>query len=191
VLQQRLTTYEDRSRRARPGLDALLHDKSLTTVDFEEVRSKAARANELATRLFGEGTMDMLSRPWPEQSQLMANVLRLVETDKLGDGLLELGGEELLPILVHCQTLYAAMVDRRTSQTTGSQADLRGLRGKPQRAIVRHNGLVLTLMTPSKPDSRDLVEHVLEPDVAGSAATSDAHGETASLGERFTDRAHG
>lgn len=159
LLRERLRGW---NRYERPGLDALLHDKALT-IDFEEVRSKAARANELATRLFGEGTRDMLSRQWPEQSQLMANVLRLVETDKLGDGLLELGGEELLPILVHCQTLYAAMVDRRTSQTTGSQADLRGLRAKLQRAIVRHNGLVMTLMTPSKPETRDMVEHALEP----------------------------
>jgi hypothetical protein len=159
LLRERLKGW---SRYERPGLDVLLHDKALK-VDFEEVRIKAARAGVLATQLFGEGTLEMLSKPWPEQSQLMANVLRLIETDKLDEGLLELAGDELLPIIAHCQTLYVAMVDRRSSQTSSSQADLRGLRAKLQRAIVRHNGLMMTLMNPAKPGTRGMVEQALEP----------------------------
>jgi hypothetical protein len=150
------------ARFERAGLDALLDDDELA-VDFEAVRAKATRARELAGQLFGEGSLDMLSRTYPEQSQLMANLLGLIKTDELEDELLELGGEELLPIIQRCQTLYEAMVDRRSGKDTTSRADLRSLRAKLQRKIVRYNTLVLTLLDEAKPETQQLIEDALQP----------------------------
>ena len=150
------------SRYERPGLDFLLEDKQLE-LDFQTVREMATRAGELATKIFGEGAMAMLSKPYPEQSQLMGNVLQLIDTDGVGEELLEIAGPELLPILRRCQQEYETMVDRRASFEPASRADLRNHRAKLQRRIVRYSTLVLTMMVESKPKTRELVETALEP----------------------------
>lgn len=149
-------------RYQRPGLDFLIDDDELA-LDFANVRAKAERAQALSVRVFGEGKLDMLSRRYPEQSQLMATLLQLVEADDLDEDLLELAGEELLPILRRCQRAYAVMVERRSVKRTGSRADLRSLRAKLQRRIVTYNTLVLTLLNEDEPDSRAVVEQALLP----------------------------
>lgn len=146
----------------RPGLDFLVDDDELE-VDFEAVRETAARAAELSTKIFGEGAMEMLSKPYPEQSQLMANVLGLIDTDGFSKDLLEITGDELLPIIRRCQAQYEAMVDSRSSLEPASRADLRAHRARLQRYIVRYSTLVLTLMSEDKPATRELVETALEP----------------------------
>ncbi|WP_146157692.1 hypothetical protein [Enhygromyxa salina] len=168
------------ARYERPGLNVLIEDDELA-VDFEAVRDKATRARELSARLFGAGSLDMLNRSYPEQSQLMANLLELIETDELADDLLELAGEELLPIIQRCQELYEAMVDRRSGKDTTTRADLRVLRVKLQRRIVRYNTLVLTMLDEAKPETRDLVEAALQPMITlrpqRSSSTGGADGE--------------
>ncbi|KIG12568.1 hypothetical protein DB30_01231 [Enhygromyxa salina] len=159
LLRDRLRGW---ARYERPGLNVLMEDDDLV-VDFEAVRAKATRAGELSVRLFGEGSLEMLSRSYPEQSQLMANLLELIESDDLADDLLDLGGEELLPIIQRCQALYESMVDRRSGKDTTSRADLRVLRSKLQRRIVRYSTLVLTMLDESKPATRELVEAALQP----------------------------
>jgi hypothetical protein len=159
LLRDRLRGW---ARYERPGLNVLIDDDKLL-VDFEAVRAKATRARELSVQLFGEGALDMLNRSYPEQSQLMANLLGLIASDDLEDELLDLAGEELLPIIARCQQLYEAMVDRRSGKDTTTRADLRTLRFKLQRRIVRYNALVLTMLDESKPETRDLVEAALQP----------------------------
>jgi hypothetical protein len=79
----------------------LISEAPLSTdeLQFEVVREQAARAAELLAKLFGDGNLPMLSRPWPEQSQRMANVLDLIDQDQLEAKLLEVTGDELLPII--------------------------------------------------------------------------------------------
>lgn len=62
-------------------------------VEFEALRDKAMRAASLLGRLFGDGNLEMLDRPFPEQSQLMTNLLNLIDEDGHEGDLLELSGE--------------------------------------------------------------------------------------------------
>lgn len=146
----------------RPGLDFLVDDEELE-VDFELVRDKAERAQALVTRLFGDG-LEMLNRRFPEQLQLMATVLDLIEADGLEDEISELCGEEVLPILRRCQVAYKDMVNRRASKEPASRTNLRKVRSKLQRRIVKYSSLVLALLDDDDPvNSLAMVETALEP----------------------------
>jgi hypothetical protein len=146
----------------RSGLDFLLDDEKLE-VDFEAVRDKATRARALVEGLFGDG-LDMLGRRFPEQVQLMATTLDLIEADELEDEISELCGEEVLPILRRCQVAYEAMVDRRASKEPASRTNLRKVRFKLQRRIVKYNSLVMTMLDEGDPvGSIARVEKALEP----------------------------
>ena len=110
------------------------------------MRERAAQALELGRKLFGDGSLEMLGKPFPQQSQWMANLMRLIEEDQHGPAMLDLCGDELLPILQRCQVEYAAMVDCRSGAESGSRTDLRSLRVKLGRSIVRYSTLTLTLI---------------------------------------------
>ena len=102
-------------------------------------------------------------RTYPEQSQLMANVLDLIKNDDLEDVVLEVGGEELLPILRRCQSAYEAMVDQRATKDAGSRTNLRTARARLQRRIVTYNNLLMTMLVEDDPQTLVLVESALEP----------------------------
>jgi len=181
LVRERLQGWE---RYIRPGLDFLVGDPELA-VDFEEVRERATRAHELARKLFGEGPLEMLSKPFPEQSQLMANLLRLIDEDQHSPAMLELCGDELLPILQRCQVEYAAMVDRRSGAESGSRVDLRSVRAKLGRRIVNYSTLMLTLIDEDAPASINKVETALLPMVLlrtrRTRGASDTNEDTAAL----------
>ncbi len=153
------------ARYERPGLDFLVTDEKLE-LNFEEVRAKARRAGELARKLFGEGPLEMLSKSYPEQAQLMANVLRLVKHDGLEAELIELSGEELLPILRRCQVAYVDMVDRRAGDASKARTDLGVARQLLGRQIVQYNTMVMAMLDIEKPQTQALVETALLPMVA-------------------------
>ncbi|MFO7564413.1 MAG: hypothetical protein R6X02_17335 [Enhygromyxa sp.] len=132
-------------------------------VDMAEVRQKAARAQEIATRLFGAGSLEMLQRRFAEQSQLTANVLGLLEADGLADELAELVEPELLPILRRCQQEYEAMVKRRAADDKGTRPNLRETRTRLRRAILRYSQAVMLMIDEEDPASVAVVEDALRP----------------------------
>lgn len=148
----------------REGLDFLEDDpEAPPDVDIEELRDKATRARKISERLFGNGGLTFVQRPYPEQAQLMANVLGLIDTDKLEEEIVELTGPELLPMLRHCQIRYEHMVQARAMRLNGSAADLRTLRARLRRLIIRYAGAVITMLDESEPESLDVVESALLP----------------------------
>lgn len=65
----------------RPGLDFLLKDADWQD-RIKKQREQAQIASLLFTKLFGDGNLDMLMREFPEQSQLMTNVIALIELQR-------------------------------------------------------------------------------------------------------------
>lgn len=181
LMRDRLRGWE---RYQRVGLDFLLVDPEFQ-LQFEATREQAERAGKLLTKLFGDGNLQMLSRQWPEQSQLMTNVLDLIDQDQLEPELLELTGDELLPTIRRVNVEYAAMVDRRATDASNSEADLRLERIKVQRYILGYASMVLRMMKPGKPETIELVETALEPMITlrpptttGASAEAPAPGQT-------------
>jgi hypothetical protein len=78
----------------------------------------------LLTKLFGDGNLNMLTRPFPEQAQLMNNILDLIDEDGLEDDLLALAGLKLLPTIRRVNVEYGKMVDRRTDGEAVSRTNL-------------------------------------------------------------------
>jgi hypothetical protein len=149
---------------ARGGLDFLEHADDLPLeLDIETLRDKTARASEISERLFGRDGLRFVQRPYAEQAQHMANVLGLIDTDELGEELIELTGPELLPMLRHCQARYERMVQARSVRDIGSAADLRTLRDRLRRLVIRYAGAVITMLDESAPETRDIVEAALMP----------------------------
>jgi hypothetical protein len=166
------------ARYQRPGLDFLLEDPDYQA-QLQAAREKAELAGKLLAKLFGDGNLNLLTRPWAEQAQLMRNVLVLIDQDELEDDLLEVSGLELLPIIRRVNVEYAAMVDRRATEASNSEADLRVERLKLQRHIVNYANLVLSLIKPGKPETVPVVEAALEPMITmRPAATSSVVAET-------------
>ncbi|PRP95508.1 hypothetical protein ENSA5_38610 [Enhygromyxa salina] len=148
----------------REGLNFVEDDPDAPPeVDIEELRDKATRARKISERLFGVGRLNFIQRPYAEQAQLMANVLGLIDTDKLEEDIIELTGPELLPMLRRCQVRYEGMVQARAMRIDGSAADLRTLRGRLRRLIVRYAGAVITMLDESEPETLDVVETALMP----------------------------
>jgi hypothetical protein len=149
------------SRYLKEGLKFLLTDP---TLDFQSVCDKAARAEQLADKLFADNLLDLLGRSYTEQSQLTANLLRLIDEDGHTDELGDLAGPELLPILRRCQVRYEAMVDRRN--VTRSRIDLRVVRTLLARRILSYSSMVVTMLDETKPESKKVVEEALLPMVS-------------------------
>ena len=148
----------------RAGLDFLEHDlEAPPEVDLDTLRTKAARAQEISERLFGTEGLSFVQQPYTEQAQLMANVLGLIDADKLGEEIIELTGPELLSMLRRCQLRYESMIQARAIRLGGSAADLRVLRGRLRRLIVRYAGAVITLLDESEPETLQVVEAALLP----------------------------
>jgi hypothetical protein len=149
----------------RSALDFLDEDPSAPIeVDITKLRGKAARAEDIGARLFGIEGLKFLLRPFIEQSQLMANVLGLIDADKLEADVLELTGPELLPLLRHCQRRYEAMVQSRAMREGGSSTDLRLHRTNLRRYIARYATAVLNMLDETDPEhTLEIVETALMP----------------------------
>jgi hypothetical protein len=161
LLRDRLSGWIVYGRSALDYLDADVNTPA--EVDIAKLRSKATRAEQIGERLFGSEGLKFLVRPYVEQSQLMANVLGLIDADNLEADLLELTGPELLPLLRHCQTRYEAMVQARAMREAGSGTDLRVLRGQLRRFISRYAGAVISMLDESAPETLSVVETALMP----------------------------
>lgn len=170
-----ITLMRDRlrgwSRYQRSGLDFMLADPNFEG-QLKAAREKAELAASLLTKLFGDGNLGLLSRPWAEQSQLTTNLLDLIDQDGHEDDLLEVSGLELLPIIRRVNTEYAAMVDRRASVASSSDANFRVERVKLQRQIINYANLVLSLVKAGKPETIPMVETALEPLITMRPATT-------------------
>lgn len=132
-------------------------------IDYDDLRERGLRGKQLGERLFGDDGLKMLQLKLSDQARAMATVHGLIEADELEKLVLELGGDELLPILRVCQARYEAMVQARALGEASSAADLRQLRGRLRRVIARYNGAVITMLDDSAPETLELVEAALEP----------------------------
>jgi hypothetical protein len=161
LLRDRLSGWAVYGRPALEFLDADVN--APIEVDIVKLRSLAKRAQEIGERLFGGEALLFLMRPYVEQSQLMANLLGLIDADELEGDLLALTGPELLPLLRHCQVRYEAMVHARAMNEAGSSTDLRVLRGQLRRFISRYAGAVINMLDESAPETLNVVETALMP----------------------------
>lgn len=146
----------------KPGLDFLLDDPEYA-VKFQLTRERAERAATLLTKLFGDGNLAMLNRSFPEQAQLMDNVFELIDQDGLEADLIDLTGDELLPILRRVTKEYGAMVNRRAGEDGSSDANLKIEWLMVQRMIVAYANAVVGLAKPGKPETIPMVKEALEP----------------------------
>jgi putrescine aminotransferase len=91
--------------------------------------------------------------------------LRILEGEKLVDRVREaFFGEDRQATEYRVDIeVEVTMVDRRSGGESRARTDLRTLRSKLQRRIVRYAGFVLTMLDESKPESRELVEKALQP----------------------------
>jgi hypothetical protein len=137
--------------------------RSSTAVALAQARKKAARARELAGRLFGAEGLAFIRLPYPAQARSMASLLRLIEEDGLRPTLDELAGPELMVALTACQARYEAMVKTRMSRSGRKSAHFGRLGGRLRRLLARYINAVLTLLDEDEPESLDVVAGALQP----------------------------
>jgi hypothetical protein len=170
----------------KPGLDFLLDDPEYA-VKFQLTRERAERATTLLTQLFGDGNLAMLNRPFPEQAQLMNNVFDLIDEDGLEADLIDLTGDELLPLLRRVNKEYGAMVNRRAGEDEASEANLKVERLIVQRMIVAYANAVVGLVKPGKTELIPIVQEALEPMITMRPATTT--GTSAEASDNVSDPA--
>lgn len=137
--------------------------RTKTAKHLAAAQDKARRARELHDQLFGVDGLAFTRRPYPEQAQGMASLLRLIDEDELGPSIEELVGPEVLVALRRCQTLYEAMVDERMTRDDSRSVDLSALRLSLIRAIARYTSATISLVDEDDPDSLDMVRGALRP----------------------------
>jgi hypothetical protein len=137
--------------------------RSSAAAALAQARRKAARARDLAGRLFGAEGLAFIRLPYPAQARSMASILRLIEEDGLRPTIDELAGPELMVALIACQAQYEAMVKSRMSRSGRKSAHFGWLGGKLRRLLARYINAVLTLLDEDEPESLDLVVGALQP----------------------------
>lgn len=142
---------------AHRGLDKL-SDERAEAVDLPGLREHALAARRVQSLLFGATNMASLVRvPFIEQVETMADILRVIEDQKLEAEIEQVVGPRLLPLLSACQAEYEAMVDDRLSRQRGAAINLATLRNELRVFIVNYATAVHSLFSPSKPESGQVV----------------------------------
>lgn len=124
---------------------------------------QAARARALSTRIFGADGLAFTQKQFPEQSQIMASMLRVIDKQGLAAEIDALVGPEILALLRACQPLYASMVDARLARDRRKTSDLGRMRAKIMRAITRYTTAVLGMLDEAQPASLPAVIAALRP----------------------------
>jgi hypothetical protein len=144
------------------GRARLAEDEELD-IDLEALEARAERAAVIVELLFANG-LEFLRRNYNEQSQLMANLLGVVEAEELDEELGELIGEELLPILRACQRRYEAMVNERLARDKNTTiGDLNEHRNIISRYVYLYTNAVIGTLNHAKPNTVESVETALLP----------------------------
>ena len=144
------------------GRERLAQDEELE-INLDELEARADRAAEVLDQLFPDG-LEFLRRSYNVQSQLMNTVLEAIEAEGLTGQLIELTGEELLPVLKACQRRYKAMVTRRLSRDKNAKiGDLNQLKGRLQRGITLYVNAVIGTLSAPEPNTVESVEAALLP----------------------------
>lgn len=144
------------------GRHRLEEDEELE-VDLEELEQRAERGTAILEQLFAEG-LDFTRRNYNEQSQMMANLLGVIDAEALDDELHELTGDELLPLLRACQRRYEAMVSERLSTDKNTTiGDLNKHRALIQRYVYFYTNAVIGTLNQAQPNTVESVEAALLP----------------------------
>lgn len=146
-----------------PGFDALAEAERLA-IDLVGKREQAAQAASLRARLFNGG-LDFLRTGSVEQSAAMAERLRLIKEDGLGEALDELVGFDITNTLMVCQGRYEQMVNARLAKGTVGP-NLVDVRARLRRQLTHYSAsLVLYLMNKPDPGTVRVVLDALRPQI--------------------------
>lgn len=159
AFEYRLGSYEIYAHEGLDLLPAPLEEQ----VKLEQLRSRAARAAELHARLFGDGGVEFVRRPYFEQAESMATVLRLIDEDELGEELEELVGPELLRLLRACQIHYEDLLDARFARQRGVSENLRVHGNRLRRLLHRYRNALVGWVDEDDPASVEIAWVALQP----------------------------
>lgn len=143
------------------GRQRMAEDEKLA-IDLDDIEDRATRAVALHDRLFANG-LDMLRQNYNQQAQLTANLLEVIDADALESELLDLTGDELLPMLRACQRRYAAMVTQRLSSKSGAIGDLQEVKNRIHRCLYFYTNAVIGTLSHDPPNTVESVEAALLP----------------------------
>jgi hypothetical protein len=131
-------------------------------IDLDDIEDRAARAVALHDKLFANG-LDMLRQNYNQQAQLTANLLKVIDAEALENELLDLTGDELLPMLRGSQRRYAAMVTQRLSRKSGPIGDLQEVKLRIHRCLYFYTNAVIGTLNQEPPNTVESVEAALLP----------------------------
>jgi hypothetical protein len=149
------------SRYLADGRQRMQEDKELS-IDLEDIEHRAARAVALQDQLFANG-LDMLRQNYNQQAPLTANLLKVIDAAALEGELLDLTGDELLPMLRACQRRYAAMVSQRLSSKSGAIGDLQEVKSRIHSLIYFYTNAVIGTLSHEPANTVESVEAALLP----------------------------
>jgi hypothetical protein len=149
------------SRYLAEGRQRMREDKELE-IDLEYIEDRATRAVALHDKLFANG-LDMLRQNYNQQAQLTANLLKVIDAEALESELLDLTGDELLPMLRASQRRYAAMVSQRLSSKTGAIGDLQEVKNRIHSLLYFYTNAVIGTLNHEPPNTVESVEAALLP----------------------------
>jgi hypothetical protein len=173
-----------------PGFEALSEAERLA-MDLVGKREQAEQAHPLRARLFSDG-LDFLRTGSVEQSAAMAERLRLVKDDGLGEALDELVGFDVTKTLMVCQGRYEHMVGARLAKGTIGP-NLVDVRTRLRGQLMHYSAsLVLLVMTKRDNETVRVVIDALRPQITmraqqGGGSSGPAAEEIDALGPPESD----
>ena len=157
------------------GLDHLSPDRQ-AALDLGELRELAATAASIHEQLFAAEGTGFIKLALPDQAEVMATFLRIIEQDGLKAGIQRVFGERILDALVVCRAEYEELVSFRMRREAGVDVDLSASRRRLRWLLSRYKSAVETLYDEDKPETEAVVHNSLRALLVVSALMSRGRG---------------
>lgn len=147
----------------RPAVARLEQLGGEPAFDYAGARKRAAAAEKIHRRLFGDSRLEFTKFKYVDQSVHMDTLWEIIEDEGYKDSLIELCGKDIYGALAHSHAHYVEMTEQRELRQQGSKVNLTLLQADLQHRIQVFLIATLAMLKDTDPASVENIRYALRP----------------------------